>query len=350
MNDKIELGEEVLLEELPQTPIVRPKHDKLFRAMMSESLVYREFFDHYLEDYVKELIDINSIEVQNSKYLNEFLCESICDIVYTAKIKDSSEIGYLYLLLEAQSTAEPMMAFRIAKYKMAIWDQHFKNNSGTKKLPVIYPIIFSNTENDSNMSIDPFDIFENKELARKIETSPHQLINPKDVPDSELLKRVFSGTMEFVMKHGRKWDYTEKIKQVGKNFQKILKEQKIQGVNYISNIIHYNIDKIEEWQALTLKEILNKILEKNLGDEIMGSYAQAISDEVYYKAYNKGTAEGRAEGRAEGIAQGVAQGEARGKIAIVKNLLVKDVNIAMISECTGFSIPELNRMKAELDK
>ena len=175
------------------------KHDELFRAIISEPKCHKEFFEAHLPNYVKDIIYLDSIKIEKSDFLDEYLKESICDVLFSVKMKNidvedkdkisnkknkAPQIGYLNLLLEAQSKADPKMSFRMMKYMMLIWDRHFKNHPKDKKLPLIFPIIFSNARSNKNMSLDFFDFFYQKDLARKFFTEPFQLIDLNKIPDS----------------------------------------------------------------------------------------------------------------------------------------------------------------------
>jgi predicted transposase/invertase (TIGR01784 family) len=62
----------------------------------------------------------------------------------------------------------------------------------------------------------------------------------------------------------------------------------------------------------------------------------------------KGEAEGKAKGLAEGKAEGKAEGRAEGKTEVAINLFKKGLNISLIAETTGFSIEELEKLKASI--
>ena len=317
---------------------IKPRHDELFRAIMSEPLVYKEFFDYHLPQKVKDLIDINSIKLEKSDFLNEALKESICDILFSAKLKGSGEIGYLNLLLEAQSTSDTQMSFRMIKYMVEIWNRHFKSHKHCKKLPLIYPLIFSNAEDSSNMSLDFFDLFENKELAKAFFTEPYQIIDVYKLPDAELLERVFSGTMEYTLKYGRDEGFLEKLQAIGPNLKKITEEKNIQFVDYIANILCYNIDRIPEMKQQTFKQILDNIIPQDIGDKIMGS----LAEKWYY--------EGESRGIQIGESRGIERGEYNKAVQTAKNMLSDGVQIPTISKYTSLSISEINKIKQEIEK
>ena len=47
----------------------------------------------------------------------------------------------LYLLFEHQSTDDPLMAFRLLRYMVRIWDEHLRDHPGATRLPAILPLV-----------------------------------------------------------------------------------------------------------------------------------------------------------------------------------------------------------------
>lgn len=62
----------------------------------------------------------------------------------------------------------------------------------------------------------------------------------------------------------------------------------------------------------------------------------------------EGLAEGRVEGRAEGLAEGRAEGETKKQLEIIRRMMQKNMSLAEISELTGSSLPELERLTKNL--
>jgi hypothetical protein len=54
--------------------------------------------------------------------------------------------GLLYVVFEHQSTAEALMAFRLLRYMVRIWDKHVAENPDARMLPVIVPVLLHHSE------------------------------------------------------------------------------------------------------------------------------------------------------------------------------------------------------------
>ena len=66
---------------------------------------------------------------------------------------------------------------------------------------------------------------------------------------------------------------------------------------------------------------------------------------AYDEGFEKGTKDGRAYGHAQGLKEGHAEGHAEGMETVALNMLKKQADIAFISEVTGLSEEEINKLK-----
>ena len=72
-------------------------------------------------------------------------------------------------------------------------------------------------------------------------------------------------------------------------------------------------------------------------------YNSAMS-EMMEKGMEKGLEAGRAKGRAEGFAEGLSKGQAKGRAELVKKMLEKKMDINLISELTGLTKEEIEKL------
>lgn len=97
-------------------------------------------------------------------------------------------------------TVDPIMPFRLLKYKIRIMDDHLdKNESHT--LPIVYPLVFYHGQDPYRHTNDLFELFAEPDLARKIVFQPFELIDVGRIPDAELREHVWSGVMELTLKY-----------------------------------------------------------------------------------------------------------------------------------------------------
>jgi Putative transposase, YhgA-like len=47
----------------------------------------------------------------------------------------------VYVLIEHQSSDDPLMVFRMLRYVTRIWDQYEREHPGTRRLPAVIPLV-----------------------------------------------------------------------------------------------------------------------------------------------------------------------------------------------------------------
>ena len=90
----------------------------------------------------------------------------------------------------------------------------------------------------------------------------------------------------------------------------------------------------------------HKIMEKYINDAI-----NASGEDILLEAYDKEWALkdlGRREGYEEGYDSGYDSGFDEAKFEMVRNMLIKNLDVNLISEITGLSLEEINKIKNEL--
>ena len=68
-------------------------------------------------------------------------------------------------------------------------------------------------------------------------------------------------------------------------------------------------------------------------------------DEGKEEGREEGRKEGKAEGLAEGLAEGRTEGRTEGIIITARNMIAKGIALDIISQCTGLTINEIERLK-----
>ena len=173
---------------------------------MSNPKVAEEFFKENLPEKFKKALDFSSLKLTQDSFIDDGLKLQEADLLYSANFNDHP--GFLYLLFEHASSPQELLPFRIIKYMIAIMDKHLKTNA-TRVLPLVYPIILYNGKKPYSYSMDLFDLFHGgeKELAKESLTSPYHLIDLTQVPDEELQKFLYFGTMAMTLKHIKRFRY-----------------------------------------------------------------------------------------------------------------------------------------------
>ena len=174
-------------------------HDQFFRTALSNQRVVREFLTAWLPSSLREGIDFSHLELQPRSQINDLRKESAVDVLYKTRIDGHD--GYVYLLLEHQSTPDALMPFRLLKYVCNIIDYHLKTHR-TKKIPLVYPVVVYHGKNKYPFSTNINELVDAPPvLVERYFLKPFQLIDLGDIADETLKQQAWSGIMTFALKH-----------------------------------------------------------------------------------------------------------------------------------------------------
>ena len=90
---------------------------------------------------VAEAFEGATLELAPSEFVEEALRDRSSDVLFRATLSGEQE-ALIYVLVEHQSTVDPLMAFRVLRYMVRIWTQWLEHaDARPKKLPPILPIV-----------------------------------------------------------------------------------------------------------------------------------------------------------------------------------------------------------------
>lgn len=114
-------------------------HDALFKAAFSDPEHAAGELRHLLRKTLAARIDWSTLRLCAGSFVDRTLRGRHSDLLFKARC-GGSDI-YLYLLLEHQSTDDPLMAYRLLVYMVRIWERHVRENPGTSRLPAVVPMV-----------------------------------------------------------------------------------------------------------------------------------------------------------------------------------------------------------------
>lgn len=121
------------MEKVSQTP-----HDAVFRQMLMHHAVAKDFLQLYLPAPFLAICELDSLQLVSGSFVEEDLRASYSDILYSLRTRHGP--GYVYALIEHQSTPDKLMAFRLLRYALAAMQRHL--DAGHDTLPLVVPILF----------------------------------------------------------------------------------------------------------------------------------------------------------------------------------------------------------------
>lgn len=310
-----------------QSPKKAPQpHDSFFKQSMEYLPIARDWLRANLPKELVAQMDLSTLELANREVVLAGLERLQDDCVYRCQINGST--GYIVALLEHQSTAQKMMAFRTLQYAVAIMDSQLKQG---KPLPVVISVVlYHGTVTPYPYSTAIWDCFENPGLAKQWSLKPFHLIDLTTMSDEEIKHHGLASVMEMLMKHARDQQILNCLKKmIADGLLAIISSEL--GKPYAVSIGTYVVsncsnEKHPEKLIETIELLANAMPE--IREDIM-TLAQQLEQ--------------------KGLQQGLQQGEQRGRLderfAIAKKMLAKGSDITDIEELTELSFEEISRLR-----
>ncbi|WP_339050828.1 Rpn family recombination-promoting nuclease/putative transposase [Rickettsiella endosymbiont of Xylota segnis] len=318
-----------------KTTIHQP-HDKFFKRNLKDKRVAIDFLKSYLAPQLYNKIDINSLQLTEKSFIVPQLREIHSDVIYKCLINKVP--GYLFFLLEHQSTDDPLMAFRFLHAIVSLSYEHLKQ--GHAKLPIILPFcMYHGDKSPYPYSTCLYDCFEQPDFAKEIAFKPFKLIDLTILSDEEIKSHGLVGLMEMLFKHQRDKNFLSIMRRLLESqfVQNIIKQL---NISYLTDMLNYIVntsqDDSEPKAAQHLIEELIKAFPEEPARKTIMTFAQQLKEE--YKQEFMGTLAQQL--KQEGLQQGLQQGRQE-VLALVRNLLKQNVPLATIKSASGLSEQEL---------
>ena len=290
---------------------IHDPHDRLFRNFLADINKAKDFLETYLQNNLKKQCDFSTLSFKPGSFIEKDLKHHFSDILYSIKIAGTE--GYIYTLIEHETTPNKLTPFKLLRYQIAIMKQHL--DQGNKALPIVIPLLFyRGKKSPYPYSTNIMDCFDNRALAEETFLKPYPLIDITIIPDDELRKHKSIAILELVQKNIHQRDALEFIKDIALQIaQKLLTHEQFKSLLYY--ITQEGESKNFEQFYSTLAETL-----PNYREDIM-TLAQQLEQ--------------------KGLQQGLQQGERRKALAIARSLLNQNVPLPVIKSATGLSEQEI---------
>ena len=186
-------------------------HDAVFKQFLYHPDTARDFLDIYLPSTLRELCDLQTLKLESGSFIEDSLRASYSDVLWSLKTNEGD--GYIYVVIEHQSSPGAHMAFRLMRYAMAAMQRHL--DAGHKTLPLVIPMLFYH----GALSPYPFslcwlDEFDDPALARQLYSATFPLVDITVIPDDEIMQHRRIALLELMQKHIRKRDLMGLVEQL----------------------------------------------------------------------------------------------------------------------------------------
>lgn len=113
-------------------------HDGIFKTFLTHLETAQDFLDIHLPPVLRQVCDLNTLHLESGSFIEENLRTYFADVLYS--LHTASGEGYIYCLIEHQSSSDSHMAFRLMRYAVAAMQRHL--DAEHKTLPLVIPLLF----------------------------------------------------------------------------------------------------------------------------------------------------------------------------------------------------------------
>jgi len=293
---------------LQSQPPVQP-HDRLFRAVFSQPQHAEGLLRAVLPPAIAARLDFSALQTLPSTFIAPALREHRADLLFSVTL--DAQPAFVYVLLEHQSTVDPLMPLRVLEYMLRIWDEHLRapENDGAVRVPPIVPIVFHHSHSGWTAPTAFRDVLAMPADVRDL-LEPH-------LPSFELILDDLSRESDDALR-------ARILTALGHAALVCL--TRVRGAHDVLSVLDQYFDvfaAVANAQSglAALAQILSYILEAtDTPPERLGPFVSRLGP-VAKEALVTGADMLRAEGEAKGRAKGKAEGKAEGKTELLTRLL-----------------------------
>ena len=307
-------------------------HDGLFKAFLTTPDTAKDMLEIHLPTHLKTLCDLSTLKLESGSFLEDDLRPYYSDVLYSMKTECGD--GYIYALIEHQSSPDEHMAFRMFRYAIAAMQKHL--DAGNKELPLVVPLLFYHGKTSPYpYSMNWLDCFSEPDQAKALYNNAFPLVDVTVMADSEIMQHKRIALLELVQKH----IYQKDINDILGSLAMLLLND-YHTDSQVRTLIEYLVNVGETQNVNTLLEELAQQVPKHEG--VLMTIAEQLILQGKQEGLQQGLLRGRQEGQEEGLEKGLEKGLLQAKNEMARNLLQSGVDKEVIMKATGFSSRELD--------
>ena len=272
-------------------------HDRLFKGVFSAPEEAAAWLAKVLPGELIDAASMDTLCLEPGSFVDEALGERHTDLLFSVEVQ--GQRGFLYVLLEHQRAVDRLMAYRMLRYMVRVWDRVIPD--GAARLPFVLPVVVYNGRADWTAAVE-FDHLLDLPPGAFGPTRPqhvrfrYHLIRLAHLLDDELPARALGRLALHLMKQaalgGGLW---ETLFSQGALLQRALREH---GERAIRLVLHYILQVERSFPQAEIEHFLERDLEEE-------------TQMAFKNAAEQLREEGRAQGIDIGLKRGVILGERR---------------------------------------
>ena len=267
-------------------------------------------------------LDFDQLIPLNRSFISDTLREQESDLVFSVPFRRGSETDELliYILLEHQSTVDPLMGFRVLFYMTQLWDAQRREwesddvPGSERRLHPILPMALYTGERRWSVSLTLTGIMDIPDLlSRFVPTFDTLFLSVKETDEADLIKtgHPLGWLLTVLQKEGESQEVLSEALVQALSQLNLLdvteSEQQYRAIMYLLLLILHRRPAEEHNELLTLVERHTEKME-------VSPMAQSMAEMLL----ERGKAQGIEQGKEQGIEQGIERGA---RETTIKNIL-----------------------------
>ena len=304
---------------MKKSPTSTP-HDALFKTFLKYPETVRDFIEIHLPSRLRTLCELTTLELKPASFIEENLRAYYSDVLWSMKTSEGD--GYIYVVIEHQSSPDIHMAFRLMRYAIAAMQSHL--DAGHDTLPLVVPMLFYHgIDTPYPFSLCWLDEFDNPALAHQLYLSAFPLVDITVVPDDDIMQHRRVALLELMQKHIRRRDLMGLADKVAS-----LLTTGTTNDSQLKALFNYLL--IQHGHKPRFSRFMRKLAQQVPG------YKESTMN-IVEKIRRAGQRKGLREGMQRGLEKGLAEGRREEALRIAGSMLEDGLPRELIVRITGLS-------------
>ncbi|MBX9490180.1 MULTISPECIES: Rpn family recombination-promoting nuclease/putative transposase [Yersinia] len=302
-------------------------HDALFKQFLTHPETARDFLEVHLPPALRQACDLSTLRLESGSFIEEDLRAYYSDVLYSLKAGQGD--GYIYALIEHQSSPDKHMGFRMMRYAIAAMQRHL--DAGNDKLPLVIPILFYHGQ----VTPYPYPMswlqeFSEPELAEQLYSNDFPLVDVTVISDDEIMTHRRMAILELLQKHVRQRDLAELMEQLV-----TLLLAGYTNNEQLTSLMNY---MLQVGDTAAPENFIRELARRSpQHEEVLMTIAQKLEQ--------KGIEKGRQEGLQEGRQEGRLEGERDAALKIARSMLASGLDRDSVMKMTGLTADDLAQIR-----
>jgi predicted transposase/invertase (TIGR01784 family) len=273
-------------------------HDALFKAVLGQPEHARGALRSVVPAAVAEAFDWTTLARCPGSVVDPVLTERHTDLLFSVAWRDGGD-ALVYLLFEHQSTPDGVMAFRLLRYLVRVWERWLVDHPRAKALPVIVPVVLYHGAEPWSVPVAFDALFDIPDavrpaIAAHVVRFTYLMDDLSKVPDAQLRARAMTALARLVeacFKHARtRADLIDVLAGWADVVRDVVSAPN--GLEALTLVMRYILVVNDHVEPEELQAFLERVVGPDTKDTIMTAGERLIQ-----------------KGVEQGILQGIQQGE-----------------------------------------